>query len=141
MVNPIPIWKQENRPVKDGAVTGMNTLPSSLRIFPKKIEAACYNRGRLALLRLGSPLRVTLSLHRGLVVILNSAIWLCVDSFADDQPVMAWREFQIHARDNLYQPVACELWLYHNCAGLIMGSALDDLHQALDKLLIDGCEV
>lgn len=140
MVNPIPVREQKNRQVNDGAVTGMDTLTLPLRIFPKKIEAACYNRGRLALLRLGSPLRVPLPLHCGLVVILNSDIWLCVDSFADDQPVMAWREFQIHARDNLYQPVACELWLYHNCAGLIMGSAVDDLHQALNQLLIHGCE-
>lgn len=66
----------------------MDTLTLPLRIFPKKIEAACYNRGRLALLRLGDPLRVPLPLHRGLVVILNSAIWLCVDSFADNQPVV-----------------------------------------------------
>jgi hypothetical protein len=66
----------------------MDTLTLPLRIFSKKIEAACYNRGRLALLRLGDPLRVPLPLHRGLVVILNSAIWLCVDSFADNQPVV-----------------------------------------------------
>jgi hypothetical protein len=51
----------------------MDTLTLPLRIFSKKIEAACYNRGRLALLRLGDPLRVPLPLHRGLVVILNSA--------------------------------------------------------------------
>jgi len=122
--------------VKDGAGTGMNMLTLPLRIFPKKIEAACYNRGRLALLRYGSPLRVTLSLHRGLEVILNNEVWLCVDSLANDQPILAWREFKIHARDNLYKPVSCKLCLYHNCAGLIMGSVLDDLHQGLDQILI-----
>lgn len=112
----------------------MNTLPQPLRIFPKKIEATCYNRARLALLRLGSPVCVALQMHRGLIVFLNNTDWLCVDSFADDQPVLAWRDFKIHARDNLYQPVSCELWLFHSCSGLIMGSALDDLHQALDQL-------
>ncbi len=127
--------------MEDDAGTGMNTLTLPWRVLPKKIEATCYNRGRLALLRYGSPLRVTLSQHRGLEIILNSEVWLCVDSLANDQPVLAWREFNIHARDNLYKPVTCKLFLYHNCAGLIMGSALDDLHQVLDQLLIHKGEV
>lgn len=111
----------------------METLTRPWRIFPKKIEAVCYNRGRLALLRLGYPLRVTLQQHRGLEVILDSTMWLCVDSNVEDQPVLAWREFKIHGRNNLHRPVACELWLYHSCAGLIMGSALDDLNRALER--------
>lgn len=113
----------------------MNTLSLPWRKIPKKIEAACYNKGRLALLRYGSPLRITLSKHRGLEVILNEEIWLCVDSLSNDLPVLEWREFNIHARDNLYKPIPCKLCLYHNCAGLIMGSAIDDLHEALDQFL------
>jgi hypothetical protein len=111
-----------------------------LRILPKRIEAACYNRVRLALLRLENPLRLTLTQHRGLEVILYDESWFCVDSFADDQLVLAWRDFQIHGRDNLCEPVACELWLYHHCAGLIMGSALDDLQQVIEQRLEWGGE-
>ena len=103
------------------------------RIFPKQIEAACYNRVRLALLRLENPLRIALAQHRGLEVILYDDRWLCIDSFAEDQLVMTWCDFQIHARDNLYEPIACELWLYHHCAGMIMGSALNDLHQVISQ--------
>lgn len=105
-----------------------------LRIFPKKIDAFCYNRGRLALLRLGCPLRIALRQHHGLEIILNNTMWLCVDSTAEDQPVMAWREFKIRGRSNLHQPIACELWIYHSCAGLIMGSALTDLEKVLEKM-------
>ena len=105
------------------------------RIFPKQIEAACYNRVRLALLRLENPLRIALARHRGLEVILHDDSWLCVDSFADDQRVLVWREFQTHPRDNLHQPIACELWLYHHCAGLIMGAALDDLQHVIEHHL------
>jgi len=61
--------------------------------------------------------------HRGLEVLLYKESWHCVDSFAEDQLVMPWREFHIHPRDNLYQPIACELWLYHHCASMIMGGA------------------
>ena len=108
------------------------------RIFPKQIEAACYNRVRLALLRIANPLRIALTRHRGLEVILHDNSWLCVDSFAEDQWVMAWRDFQIHARDNLYEPIACNLWLYHHCAGLIMGSALDEMHQVVEQHLMSN---
>jgi len=118
----------------------MNTLPKPLRIFPKKIEAACYNRARLALLRLENPLRVTLQKHRGLDVILSNVNWLCVDSFAEDQPVLAWCNFKVHARSNLHQPIATDLWLFHSCSGLIMGSALDDLHQSLNEIEIHNIE-
>lgn len=113
-----------------------DTLDLPLRKFPKKMNAKCYNRGRLAILRIGQPLRITLEHHRGLEVILNNAIWLCVDSFADDQPVLAWREFKLRERSHLHHPIACELWLYHSCAGLIMGSALEDLQQSLEKLML-----
>lgn len=110
-----------------------NILP--WRIFPKTIDASCYNRGRLAVLRLGDPYRITLQQHRGLDVILSKEIWLCVDSNLDDQPILAWRKFQISARLNLHLPISCELCLYHSCAGLIMGSALDDLDQELGKFM------
>lgn len=113
----------------------METQILPWRIFPRKIEATCFNRGRLAVLRLGNPLRVTLQQHRGLEVILSKDMWLCVDSNTDDQPILAWREFQTCGRRNLHLPVSCELWLYHNCAGLIMGSALDDLDQVLEKFM------
>lgn len=99
------------------------------------MEAACFNQARLALLRLGNPLRVELTRHRGLAVILHDDYWLCVDSNASDQLVMAWREFEIQARTNLHEPISCNLYLYHYCAGLIMGSALDDLHQAIDMMI------
>jgi hypothetical protein len=105
------------------------------RIFPKQIEAACFNQVRLALLRIADPLRIPLTQHRGLEVILHDDYWLVVDSFAEDQRIMAWREFQVHARENLHEPIACNLWLYHHCAGLITGSALDDLQLVVTQHL------
>ena len=114
----------------------MDTLPQPLRIFPKKIEAACYNRARLALLRIENPLRVTLQQHRGLDVILSNFNWLCVDSFSEDQPILAWCDFKIHSRSNLHRPIDTDLWLFHSCSGLIMGSALDDLHQSLNEIVV-----
>lgn len=109
--------------------------PTALRTMPKTIEAAVYNHVRLALRRMGSPLRIAVPGHRGLEVILDQHVWLCIDANADEQPVMAWVDFASGGRDNLQSPVSCTLELYHRCAGLVMGSALDSLNEALAELL------
>jgi hypothetical protein len=107
----------------------------ALRTMPKSIEASIYNHVRLALRRLGRPLRIPLPAHRGLEIIMDDHVWLCVDANADDQPVMAWLAFASRHRDNLHESVTCTLELYHHCAGLVMGSALHSLGEALGERL------
>ena len=107
----------------------------SLRVLPKVIEAATFNQARLALLRVGNPLRVSLKDHRCLDVILSQEQWLCVDTCNDDQPIMAWREFDMQHRNELHKPIDCNLYMYHTHAGLIMGTARDSLTQVLTVIL------
>jgi hypothetical protein len=109
--------------------------PQPLRVMPKTIPATCYNRVRLALIRLGKPLRIGLPRHRGLEIILADEAWRCVDSLSEDQLILAWRTFASGGRDDLTEPVACDLFLYHHCAGLVMGSALNALEEALEARL------
>ncbi len=111
----------------------METKP--LRVFPKMIEAACYNRARLALIRVANPLQLTLPRHRGLRVILSDKAWLVVDSLNSDNPVLVWSDFSTADRSGLHEPVSCRLSLFHNHAGLIMGSALEALEAALAEIL------
>jgi hypothetical protein len=109
-------------------------MPPSARALharPKTIAAACYNRVRLSLARRGRPLRVPLPGHRGLEMILDDRWWLCVDGLNDDQPILAWHEFETVERSALHAPVQCRMCIYHFQAGLIMGSVLDALEQAL----------
>jgi len=106
-----------------------------LRIMPKVIEASTFNLARLALRRVANPLRVSLTDHRCLDVILSQKQWLCVDACNEDQPILAWREFDIQHRDALHQSIDCQLYLYHTHAGLIMGTARDGLAQVLTNLL------
>lgn len=109
---------------------------TALRIMPKTIEAVCYNHVRLALRRLGIPLRVTLPDHKGLDVILDNDYWICVDGANEDQLVMVWTEFDTGKHNQaLFESVPCQLRIYHMCAGLVMGSALDALDQILIKEL------
>jgi len=106
-----------------------------LRVMPKTIEAPCYNRVRLALLRLGKPLRLSLRNPRGLEAILDDRNWVCVDATAGDLPVLAWSGFAVQGRDNLHKPVDCQVKLFHWKAGLIMGAALEGIESALCERL------
>ena len=100
-----------------------------IRMIPKEIDAACYNRVRVALLRQRRPLRIRLPSHRCLDVILTDSAWLCVDATGQDLPVLAWTDFNTARRDALHLPVHCNLHLYHMHAGLVMGSAAEALAQ------------
>ena len=112
-----------------------------LRTLPKTIEAAYYNRVRLALLRIGNPLRVGLPGLRGLEAIVDSDTWTVVDSLRTDNPVLAWCDFEVASRQALHEPVQCRLNLYHNQAGLIMGTALEALQLELKKRLAPSEQV
>lgn len=105
-----------------------------LHIMSKVIEATCYNHVRLALLRIANPLRISLPNHRGLEIILHNKYWLCVDSLQNDQPIMAWCDFNTHKHNSgLLEPIPCKLRFFHTHASLIMGSALDALNQTLTE--------
>lgn len=102
----------------------------------KIIEAVYYNHARLALKRIANPLRVSISNHLGLEIILHDEFWLCVDSIQYDQPIMAWCEFDTHKHNaGLHNPIPCTLHFYHTHASLIMGSALDELDKTLSEML------
>lgn len=104
-----------------------------MRALPKTVDARYYNRVRLALIRLGSPLRVELPELGHAVMVLCSREWVCLDHSRDERPLMAWRDFEVSGRDALHEPIRCTLELYHTHAGMLMGSAL----QALDRALAD----
>jgi len=97
---------------------------------------------RLALIRLGSPLRIEIPDHRGLEIILDNDSWSCIDITHGDQLIMVLSEFDTSKHNTaLFEPVTCQLHLYHMQAGLIMGSALDALDRSLvEKLATDDDE-
>jgi hypothetical protein len=119
----------------------MMRLPEDLkplRVLPKTIDAHCYNLARLALRRLPRPVRVALDGLRGLEILVEDKYWLCVDSNAEDRPILAWTDFETKDRSSLHEPVRCQLYLLHHHSGLVMGLALDALERALDKALSRG---
>jgi len=109
----------------------MPTELTVLRVLPTHIDASCYNDARLALLRLGSPLRLQLPGLRGIDFILAPQRWQCVDSLHGDLVVFAYSEFARAESTALHLPVACRLQIYHIHAGTLLRTALDGLAAAL----------
>ena len=102
----------------------------------KVIPAADFNRVRLALLRLGNPLEIALTPMKCLEIILTDECWLCVDACMDNQPILAWTEFDKSEHNAaLNASVRCELRLYHSHGGLVMGEVLENLGNQLQNKL------
>lgn len=115
----------------------LNDVPI-LKAVSSYIDAVYYNRVRLSLLRLDNPLRIELINLRGLDIIIDDDTWVCVDRTLNDLPIFSWTEFELSSRDNLNQPVACQLRFYHNHADLICGTVLDLIHRNLENRLSEN---
>jgi len=89
------------------------------------MPAARFNQVRLALLRLGEPIRFSLPGLRTLEMVLEHDAWICVDSGLSDFPVLAWVDFEVAHRDALHEPVSCKLYSYHAHADVIEDRVLD----------------
>ncbi len=94
-----------------------------LRVLPRLLPASCFNAVRLAQLRAGEPLCLTVPDRPQLECILEREAWICLDSTAAHLPLIVWTAFRAAGR-GLHEDVPCEQRLYHIHAGLIMGPAL-----------------
>lgn len=99
------------------------------------MPAALHNRIKLALLRLGEPLRVALPRLRHLDMVLAHDAWVCVDPTLNDIPVVAWVDFSATDRDSLIAPFECEQRFYHAHAEKIIAILFDELSQQIDARL------
>ena len=106
-----------------------------LHTLKRVIQADDYNRVRLALRRIGNPLRFELKNLRCLDIILDDQHWVCIDLSMQERPVMAWTDFQATGRSAIHTPVECVLRMYHVHAGLVMGEVLDGLGKSLRREL------
>lgn len=104
-----------------------------MRVWPKEISAVHYNCVRLALKRLGCPLRHEFK-RPGLVLMLHDDMWAGMAPWDEELPLLAWTDFDTR-RSRLDQPVSCRLHLYHVHSGLLMGVALDVLCDGLKARL------
>ena len=106
-----------------------------LKTLPTYVEAAIYNRIRIASKRLSYPLRIELTNLRGLDVIVDDEAWVCVDRSLKDLPILAWTDFDVRQRQSLTAGVPCQLRFFHSHADLISGSVLGLTYRRLEERL------
>lgn len=104
--------------------------------FKATVSAEHFNLVKIALKRLGSPIRLELPKLRTLDFLLDEETWIIVDRHLHDVPVMAWLDFETKDR-SLHQPINCTLNLYHAHACIIQPRVIEAMTLLLGEKLAE----
>lgn len=106
---------------------------SAIRSIPHTLEAALYNRVRLALLRIANPLELELE-KLEIDMVLEKTCWVGYHCRQISLPLIAWDGFDTH-RSALDAPVGCTMHLFHNHSWLQMPKILSAMDEELQLRL------
>lgn len=98
-----------------------------------KVDAAYYNHVQTALKRLGRQLRLSVPKLKHLDLIIQKDAWIVVDRVLNDVPVAAWTDFEAEGRDNLHEPIPCQIRFFHFAARMVLNQTL----KAMDEMLLE----
>ena len=104
---------------------------------PGNVDANYFNQAQTALKRIGQQIRFKIPTLNHLDLIVQENAWIIVDRVLNDVPVVAWTDFQIEGRDNLHEPIACEIRLYHFAARMVLKTTLDAMEDILGQSLAE----
>ena len=102
------------------------------------VTANYYNHVQLALKRLGKHIRFQIPKLKHLDLILQKDAWVVVDRALNDVPIIAWTSFQVDHRENLHEPIRCELRTWHMAAAMVRNRTLEAMEIMLGEALEDG---
>lgn len=100
------------------------------------VSAEHFNLVKIALKRLGCPIRLELPKLRTLDFLLDEETWIIVDRHLNDIPVIAWLDFDTKDR-SLHEPLNCSLNLYHAHATIIQPRVLEAMSLLLGEKLAE----
>lgn len=99
------------------------------------IEAKYFNIAQTALKRSKDLIRFKIPGLNHLDLLIQEDAWIIVDRVLNDMPVVAWSGFNTEGRDNLHQPVACKVRLYHFGARVVLNTTLNAMQEILGQTL------
>lgn len=99
------------------------------------IEAKYFNVAQTALKRSKAPIRFKIPGLNHLDLLIQPDAWIIVDRVLNDMPIVAWSGFKTAGRDNLHEPVACEVRLYHFAARAVLNTTLHAMQEILGQTL------
>jgi len=98
---------------------------------PSEVDAHYFNVVKIALKRKGEQIRFRIPTLIHLDLIIQEDAWIVVDRVLHDMPVACWTEFQFEGRDNLHEPISCEVCIFHFAARTILKITLDAIEDSL----------
>ena len=101
------------------------------------VDANYFNQARTALKRIGQQIRFKIPTLNHLDLIVQDDAWIVVDRVLNDMPVVAWTDFQTEGRDNLHEPISCEIRIYHFAARIILKTTLNAMEDILRQSLTE----
>lgn len=99
------------------------------------MSAEHYNSVQLALKRIAHTIRLEIPKLRTLDLILEKEAWIVVDRSINDFPIIAWTNFDVSNRNNLNQPIACDILMYHQHAPIIVEKVMEAMEILLGEKL------
>jgi len=99
------------------------------------IEAKYFNVALTALKRSKDPIRFKIPGLSHLDLLIQPDAWIIVDRVLYDMPIVAWSGFKTKSRDNLHEPVSCEVRLYHFAARMVLNRTLNAMQEILGQTL------
>ncbi len=101
------------------------------------VKANYYNHVQIALKKLGPKIRFRIPKLKHLDLILQKDAWIVVDIVLNDMPIIAWTEFNTEHRENLHEPIQCELRTWHVAAAMVRDRTLEAMEVMLGEALGD----
>ena len=114
--------------------TRLDDIPI-FELSESQVDALHYNHVQVALKRLGTSIRYPLPSLKHLDLIIEKDAWIIVDRVLNDIPIAAWTDFENQHRDNLHEPIRCNLRLYHINAKLVLQRTLEAMELLLGEQL------
>ncbi|MDH5599850.1 MAG: hypothetical protein OEY78_00970 [Gammaproteobacteria bacterium] len=100
-----------------------------------KMDALYFNHVQTALKKLGPQIRLRIPKLKHLELIIQRDVWVVVDLALSEFPILCWTNFQTEHRDNLHQPIGCEVRYFHYGASMIYNKTIEGMELMLGELL------
>ena len=102
-----------------------------------KMDALYFNHVQTVLKKLGPQIRLRIPKLKHLELIIQKDGWIVVDLALSEFPILCWTDFQSQHRDNLHEPVKCEVRYFHYGASMIYNKTLEGMELMLGELADD----
>ena len=100
-----------------------------------KMDALYYNHVQTALKKLGPQIRLRIPTLKHLELIIQRDAWIVVDLAISEFPILCWTGFETNHRDNLHEPIKCEVRYFHYGASMIYNKTIEGMELMLGELL------